>query len=129
MKLQLNPISTLKALLEQEDFDGDRKITIEDNGPKKFDIIQTNGDIFTIEGTYFLSNLLQELALSIKQGNKTMASISTDKIFEKPTRRISQSIRNIYWDDLTRTMDKKGLQKVIHDEKVAQDLFLYLCAL
>jgi alpha,alpha-trehalase len=123
MKLQLNPISTLKVLLAQEDLDGDKKITIEDNGPKKFDIIQANGEIFTVEGTYFLSNLLQELALSIKQGNKTMAIISSADIFEKPTRRISQSIKNIYWDELTRTMDKNGLEKVIHDEKVAQDYF------
>jgi alpha,alpha-trehalase len=123
MKLQINPISTLKALLSQEDLDGDKKITIVDDGPKKFGIIQTNGNIFTIEGTYFLSNLLQELALSIKQGNTSIASISTADIFEKPTQRISKSIRNVYWDDLTRTMDIKGLQKVILDEKVAQDYF------
>jgi alpha,alpha-trehalase len=123
MKLQINPISTLKALLSQEDLDGDKKITIEDNGPKKFGIIQANGDIINIEGTYFLSNLLQELALSIKRGDKLVTSISISNIFEKPTQRLSQSIRNIYWDDLTRTMDKKGLQKVIHDEKVDQDYF------
>lgn len=123
MKLQINPIATLKALLAQEDLDGDKKITIEDEGPKKFELIQTNGAVFNIEGTYFLSNLLQELALSIKRGNKTVASISTVDIFEKPTQRISKSIRNIYWDDLTRTMDKKGLQKVIQDEKVTQDYF------
>ena len=123
MKLQINPLSTLKALLAQEDLDGDKKITIDDSGPKKFDLIQTNGDIFTIEGTYFLSNLLQELALSIKHGETMIASISTADIFEKPTQRISKSIRNVYWDDLTRTMDIKGLQKVILDEKVAQDYF------
>ncbi|MFA5297125.1 MAG: trehalase family glycosidase [Lutibacter sp.] len=121
--LLINTTSTLKSLLLQEDTDGDKKITIEDIGPKKFDIIQTNGEIHSVEGTYFLSNLLQDLAILIKQGKNTVASISLDTIYEKPTQRISRLIRELYWDELTRTMDKNGLQKVIFDEKVAQKYF------
>ncbi|MBK5208725.1 MAG: trehalase [Flavobacteriaceae bacterium] len=121
--LLINPTSTLKSLLLQEDTDGDKKITIEDTGPKKFDIVQTNGEIYSVEGTYFLSNLLQELAILIKQGKSIVASISLERIYEKPTQRVSRLIRELYWDDLTRTMDKSGLEKVIFDEKVSQEYF------
>jgi hypothetical protein len=50
-----------------EDTDGDKKITINDQhiygtgrGDKKF-WIKTNNNKFEVSGTYFLSNLLQEL--------------------------------------------------------------------
>ncbi len=123
MTLQINPSAALKNLLEQEDLDGDKRITIDDIGPKKFDIEQVNGNLYTIEGTYFLSNLLQELALAIKKGNKTNVTISLDNIFEEPSHRISRLIKEIYWDSLTRNMDKKGLLKVLLDEKVSQEYF------
>jgi len=123
MKLTINPLLSLKSLLLQEDLNKDNKITIEDQGPKKFHLVDKSGKIITIEGTYFLSNLLQELAISLNQGSKTNAEISTKNIFEKPTKRLSRIIRDIYWENLTRTMDKKGLQKVFHDEKVNQDYF------
>ncbi|MBP8158143.1 MAG: trehalase, partial [Flavobacterium sp.] len=63
MKLQLNISETIAQLLLQEDTDKDKRITIEDNGPKRFELpsIQT---VLVVEGTYFLSNLLQELILA-----------------------------------------------------------------
>ena len=121
--LQVNPTAILKALLLQEDIDGDKRITVDDNGHKKFEIVQINGSIHEVEGTYFLSNLLQELALTIQQGNAESATIFLDHIYENPSQRISRLIREVYWDKLTRTMDRVGLQKVILDEKVHQDFF------
>lgn len=123
MMLQINPSTTLKDLLLQEDLDGDKRITIDDIGQKKFKIIQINGETHCVEGTYFLSNLLQELALTIKEGNTTSAFISLDFIYEKPSHRISRLIREVYWESLTRNMDKEGLQKVLLDEKVEQEFF------
>lgn len=121
--LQINPTTTIKDLLAQEDLDNDKRITIDDVGPKIFDIIQINGKKHTIEGTYFLSNLLQELALLIREGNDSVGTILLDTIFEEPSHRISRLIKDIYWDNLTRNMDKEGLLKVLSDEKVTQDFF------
>lgn len=121
--MQINPTTTLHKLLAQEDIDGDKRITMDDVGPKSFDIEQLNGEKHKVEGTYYLSNLLQELALSIRRGNTASTNISPDLIYEKPSHRISRLIREVYWGDLTRTMDEKGLQKVLFDEKVEQDFF------
>lgn len=123
MKLQINTTTTLRALLAQEDLDGDKRITLDDKGPKKFAVVQLNGEKHVVEGTYFLSNLLQELALSIRNGNEKSANISLNLVYEKPSHRISRLIREIYWENLTRTIDKKGLKKVLFDEKVAQEYF------
>ncbi len=107
---------TLQRLLAQEDTDGDKKITIEDKGPKAFDITLENGDSYTIEGTYHLSNFLQELALEKTLG-KTEASIPLSKIEEAPTTRISRMIKDYFWEDLTRTLDAEGFRKSLGDDK------------
>ena len=61
MKLKLDILKTLNALLDQEDTDGDKKLTIEDKGPKSFVLTDAKGKKkITIEGTFHLSNLLQE---------------------------------------------------------------------
>src|SRR2546425_8604956 len=59
---------TLDSLLEDEDTDGDKKITIDDphlpgsfRGDKRFWILTSDNQRCEISGTYFLSNLLQEL--------------------------------------------------------------------
>ena len=46
---------TLHNLLEQEDTDDDKKITIEDKGPKAFKIQSITGEYYTVKGTYHLS--------------------------------------------------------------------------
>ncbi len=108
--------NTISALLEQEDTDGDKKITKEDQGPKSFTVTLDNGGDYTIEGTYFLSNFLQELALAQKAGQEK-ALIALDQIEEPPSGRISRMIRSYFWDDLTRTMDKEGLMAILNDDK------------
>ena len=61
--------------------------------------------------------------MAIQKGNSEVATILLDRIYEKPSQRISRLIREVYWDKLKRTMDRAGLQKVILDEKVPQDFF------
>lgn len=117
MKLVVAHITTtLTKLLAQEDTDGDKKITIEDQGPKVFNVKLEDGSLYTLKGTYYLSNLLQELALEKALG-KEEAHIPLWKIEEAPTARINRLIREYYWDDLTRTIDKDGLSRILTDTK------------
>ena len=78
------------SLLQEEDTDHDNKITIDDfpikqsqKGDKEFIVIDIHNQQYEINGTYYLSNLLQELSLHKNMGQK-IATISTDRIFEKP---------------------------------------------
>ncbi len=118
MQFRLNIEETLLKLLGQEDTDGDKKITKEDNGPKSFSIISEVGLPYEVKGTYYLSNLLQELALERNLG-KAEALIPLFKIEEAPSTRISRMIRDYFWNDLTRTVDEAGLGKILNDEKAS----------
>ena len=116
MLFKLHIEHTLEKLLAQEDTDGDKKITIEDKGPKEFTITSEDGHTEMIKGTYHLSNLLQELVIQKFEG-KSVAQISIDKIRELPVDRVSRMIRDYYWKGLTRTMDKDGVITLISDTK------------
>ena len=126
MKFKLHILQTIEKLLAQEDTDGDKKITIDDNGPKKFLLHDENGNSALIEGTYQLSNLLQELALA-KKNNTEFAEINVDEITEDPVKRISGKIKNLYWKGLTRTIDADGVKKILEDNKIENELaYLYV---
>ena len=116
MIFQLNIEETLSKLLQQEDTDGDKKITIEDKGPKTFQIVSENGEKYAVKGTYQLSNLLQELVISKNEGN-VVAEIPLTKIDELPVSRISRMIREYYWNGLKRQIDETGVEKLIADTK------------
>jgi alpha,alpha-trehalase len=119
MKLKLDILKTLNALLDQEDIDGDKKLTIEDKGPKSFVLTDAKEKKkITIEGTFHLSNLLQELILAKEKNSDT---IDTDTIFEEPINRFTRMIEDYYWAGLTRSIDKKGLINVLSDEKSSSD--------
>jgi alpha,alpha-trehalase len=60
MIFNLNIAQTLTLLLRQEDTNSDKKITIDDIGPKVFSITSISGQNYKVKGTYFLSNLLHE---------------------------------------------------------------------
>ena len=75
-----------------------------------------SGQNYKVKGTYFLSNLLQELVLSKRNGNE-FAQVPLERIEELPTVRISRLIKDYYWLGLTRTMDKQGIQKLLLDTK------------
>ena len=129
MKFVLNIDKVFQELLLQEDTDQDKKITKDDNGPKKFVLVdEISKQQETIVGTYHLSNLLQELA-QLKEANSTLGEVDLSRIQENPVQRISRKIKDDYWEELTRTIDKKGLTQIIEDEKTSSDVAtLYVAA-
>lgn len=116
MNFHLNINRHVTQLLIQEDTDDDKKITIEDTGPKAYTITSTSGEQYIVKGTYFLSNLLQELVLCERQG-QDYANINLDHIEELPTVRISRLIKTFYWKGLTRVMDESGIINLLNDTK------------
>ena len=129
MKFSLNIDKVFRELLLQEDTDNDKKITKDDNGPKRFVLVDEKTKAETvIEGTYHLANLLQELAV-LKEKKMEFAEIDLARIQEDPVDRISRKIREDYWDELTRTIDEKGLMQILQDEKTTNEIpTLYVSA-
>ncbi len=122
----------LDRLLWEEDTDGDRKITVDDSlvprtdrGDKRFWVVSTHGARYQVVGTYYLSNLLKELKLALDRGLEE-AALLPGRIFESPVRQISRSIREIYWDGLTRSVDEEHLEQILTDEKTGTDGTRYL---
>ncbi len=122
----------LNRLIRDEDTDGDKKITVVDTrvqekgrGDKRFWLVATNGKRYEVVGTYYLSNLLQELKLAQESGSK-VAPIDLRRVFESPVSRLSRSIREICWDGLTRRMDKQNLGQLLSDEKITTSGFRYV---
>ncbi|RPH38206.1 trehalase, partial [bacterium] len=116
---------TLDSLLYQEDTDGDDKITIEDRhiprtnrGDKQFWFSTRDNRRIEIVGTYYLSNLLQELSLARNARRDTVA-LNSSRIFEQPSDRLSRQIREQFWNGLTRRLDEEGLPKIFADSKAA----------
>ena len=116
MIFSLEIVSTLNSLLKQEDTDGDKKITVEDKGLKTFIIKSEEGKEYNVKGTYYLSNLLQELVIAKNKGHE-IAKIPLHHIEELPVTRVSRMIRDYFWNGLTRTMDEQGIENLIHDSK------------
>lgn len=120
--LLINTETDLNLLYKKFDRDQDKKITIDDRiSPKE----TFNWNDKSIQGTYFLSNLAQELKLAVE----TKTEVNQLLIFENAVDRISRSIRDRYWDGLTRRIDASSLESVIKDPKVdAEELYLYVPA-
>jgi alpha,alpha-trehalase len=122
----------LERLLAEEDTDGDKKITIHDTyeqssnrGDQRFWLIASNGKRYEIDGTYHLSNLLQELTLKQRAG-LGVASIDFEMVFEQPVHRIARRIRDFYWDNRTRRIDWYGIDRLLTDEKISTEDVHYL---
>ncbi len=120
MTLRLSVADHFERLIAQEDTDGDRKITIRDDGPKAFRLAGKGGAAHEVRGTYPLSNLLQALAQAREDGLATL-DLDTDLLTEPPVRRISRMIRTHYWHGLTRRIDAGGIAQVVADTKGAGD--------
>ena len=121
--------ATLNQLLQAEDTDGDKKITVEDRGSKVFKLTSKENNRYTIEGNYQLSNLLQELVID-KSNGEQVATIKMSHIKEPPAERTSRLIREYYWDGLTRRLDASGISNLILDTKneelVSKELRIYV---
>ena len=117
-EFQLETEKTMQRLLQQADTDGDKKITVEDEPKMPFLIPRSQGDSAAIGEIYYLSNLLQELAIA-RGNDEDYLEISLEEIQEKPADRISRRIKEQFWDDLTRTIDRKGIEKILRDTKAS----------
>jgi alpha,alpha-trehalase len=116
-------VPELEALTADEDTDGDKRITIDDphipgtlRGNRRFSLWLSDGRVFEIVGTYYLSNLLAALKLAEEAG-KDSIDLKFDDIFEPPVDHIARSIKERYWKGLTRAVDEGGLSKIFRDEK------------
>jgi alpha,alpha-trehalase len=109
---------TIHDLLMGYDTDGDKRIT-KDDAPvnKDYYMLSTKGDTVILRNTYYISNLLQELAIANDSAHPTLL-ISLRQIQEPPAERISRRIRTQFWDDLTRTIDAAGLDRIATDDKM-----------
>ena len=127
--LTLDAQSNLEQLLRL-DSNQDKKITLDDGIARlhTFQLKLLNNDNLPIKGVYFQSNLLQELKLATEDG-KTPDVISDKLIFENPVERISRLIRQLYWDGLTRRIDRDNLKIVLPDSKIQTEFnYLYVSA-
>jgi alpha,alpha-trehalase len=126
MKITVNVDENIERLLAREDTDGDFKITVEDGGRKRFLLHAVDGSTFEVVGTYFLSNLLQELHLA-RTDEGEVATVDSSRVFEPPVDRISRLIREEFWGGLTKRVDEDGLRTILLDEKTATvDGFRYV---
>ncbi|MBF0547917.1 MAG: trehalase [Candidatus Riflebacteria bacterium] len=120
--LKIEVKKNLQELLSEEDTNGDKRITIEDHfvegdrGDRIFWITTLDGKKIKVQGTYYLSNLLQELSLFLEKG-ESIAVLDLKKVFENPVDRISRMIKDYYWDGLTRRVDSSNIAKLLEDEK------------
>lgn len=69
-----------------------------------------------IRGYYALSNLLQELSLAKKHGAVCL-ELDIARIWEDPVSRIERYIKQSWWSNLTRQMDRKGIASAAPDPK------------
>lgn len=113
--LEVKPAFT--RLISVADTDGDKKITVEDKNVV-FWLQDSMGDSIKIQEPYYLSNLLQELALAEKKGEDSL-KITLAEIKEPPSQRISRRIKHFFWDDLTRTIDREGIENILQDQKAS----------
>jgi alpha,alpha-trehalase len=109
---------TMQDLLAGYDTDGDKRITKDDAPPNKdYFMLSTKGDTVILRNTYFISNLLQELAIANDSSQPSLL-ISLRQIQEPPAERITRRIRTHFWDELTRTIDEAGLDRIAGDDKM-----------
>ncbi|CAI4212966.1 unnamed protein product [Parascedosporium putredinis] len=108
--------STLKNLLDQEDTDNNMQITTEDEGPKVFELVTTDGSSHTIHGSYMLSNLLQELTIASDDGIQEL-TVALSRLNENPVRRLERRIVEAFWDKLTRRIDASTVEIAAVDPK------------
>lgn len=109
-------------ILGQEDTDMNSQITIEDSGPKYINLTTANSfglNYRGIKGHYMIANLLQELVLA-EEGKSLPSShvVIEEKILnENPIYRLCKMITGVFWPNLRRTIDLKGLKEICLDAK------------
>ncbi len=110
---------TKNQILDQEDTDQNSQITVEDSGPKYLQLSTAQSHGLTsrsISGHYMISNLLQELALAQELPDKQIV-IEEARLRENPVVRLCKIVSGVFWPNLRRAIDLKGLQTIIKDTK------------
>jgi alpha,alpha-trehalase len=102
-------------LLEEQDTDCDQKISVDDQNTRRFRF-RLQGQAYDVQGSYALSNLLEELSLA----KRSETAPRLDRVGEDPIARTSRRIRTEYWPALTRRLDEDGLPGLLDDPKVPQ---------
>lgn len=110
--------STITDVLTAEDTDHDGLVTTMDCGPKRIQLITTEGAPLLVEGTFAIGNLLQELGTAKRIG-RVQIEISAPLLYQDPAARVAFMIRERYWDWLTRTIDEIGIARLLEDSKVS----------
>jgi alpha,alpha-trehalase len=119
----INVEKTKDQLLKQEDTNEDDQVTVNDKGPKvmKLGSLTSQGiKRYDVRGTYMISNLLQELALASAEGHEEII-LDEERLNENPVDRLSRMIKHLYWKNLTRSIDEKGLRNITKDPKYDED--------
>lgn len=117
-------------LLSQEDRDGDCQITIDDHGPKtlKLGSLSSNGIFkYDVQGTYRLSNLLQELSIAEDQKLKRII-VHEEQLNEDPVKRLTRLIQWWFWPGLMRKLDVSGIESAVKDTKsqLERNAYIYV---
>lgn len=117
--LDIDVDATWDALRSREDTDSNFQITRDDKGPKYF-WLGTHGSggylKHDVRGTYYLSNLLQELERAREKGKKHLV-IPETRLNENPVSRLDRIIRDDFWPNLTRRIDGSNIAQVGMDPK------------
>ena len=131
-KILVDVKTNLERLIEQEDTDRDKRITVEDTrvkeanqGIKQFWLLGKDKNRYEVSGTYYLSNLLQELKLADDKDQRSTL-VDYTKVFEPPVARLSRTIRDIFWDGLTRRLDGENIAQLLIDEKMTSSGYRYI---
>lgn len=115
--IQVEVRSTLKKLLDQEDSNGDHKITVEDRGQKHFIIHSSCSQKLVVSGAFSLSILLK-LLVKADQKHQKYISISHSDLNPTVIEYLLDSIDHEYWNALTRKLDADGISRLFEDTKV-----------
>ena len=115
---------TKDLILGQEDTDSNSQITIEDNGPKYINLTTANSfgmNYRGIRGHYMIANLLQELVLAEEDKGRSIPTshvvIEERVLNENPVYRLCKMITGVFWPNLRRSIDLKGLKEICLDAK------------
>ena len=111
------PVSeNLWRLVAQEDIDGDQKITLHDRTTQFLIRDQNSAVAKTLTNFYQMSVLMQELKHADDQHANNIA-MNQLRLDEGIVDRTHRSIKDKFWDALTRRIDSEHIDRVVHDSK------------
>ncbi|ORY58222.1 trehalase-domain-containing protein [Pseudomassariella vexata] len=114
---------TRKRLIEDEDTDGDKQISIDDKGPKLIrvgSLSSAGHHKYEVRGAYAVSNLLQAVTAANEKGCLELV-IQHSSLYEDPVKRLCRLVSQVFWPGLTRRLDADVIGLATKDDKVPTD--------